>query len=95
MRACIAAVVGAVALVGCFTTAADFRDEAESFIVEDPSIAEGLGVAIASATCDEPVNQDVGTTFACTATDEAGDTWGFDVEIEESDRIGVSVTERP
>jgi hypothetical protein len=95
MKAIVVGLAGAVALAGCFTTAADFRDEAETFIVGDPSIAEGLDVAIVSATCDEPDNQDPGTTFACTATDEAGDTWGFEVEIEESDRIGVTVSERP
>jgi hypothetical protein len=96
-------VVGAVAIgllagvgvTGCFTTTADYREQAESFILDDESIADGLGVAIVSVTCDEPTNQDVGTTFGCTAIDENDGEWAFEVEIEESNRIGVSVTERP
>lgn len=85
----------AVALSGCFTTTADFREEAEQFIVEDPGVADGLGVAITSATCDEPADQDVGTVFPCTAIDANGDQWGFDVTIVDSDSIELSVSERP
>lgn len=86
---------GALALSGCFTTAADYREEAEKFIVTNQEIVAGLEVTIVSATCDEPANQDVGTTFSCTAVDERGDTWGFDVTIGTSNQIKVSVSERP
>jgi len=85
----------AVALSGCFTTTADFRDEAEQFIVEDSGIAESLEVGMTSATCEEPRDQEVGTVFACTAIDANGDQWGFDVTIADSDSIEVSVSERP
>jgi len=94
-RPALVVVVAAVSLAGCFTSTADYRKKAERFIVENPGVAEGLGVALVSATCVEPTNQDVGTTFACTATDENGDTWGFEVEIGESNRIDVSVSDRP
>ncbi|TFH13675.1 MAG: hypothetical protein E4H05_10590 [Acidimicrobiales bacterium] len=87
--------VAAVSLAGCFTSTADYREEAETFIVENPGVAEGLGVVLVSATCAEPTNQDVGTTFTCSAIDGNGDTWGFDVEIGESNRIDVSVSDRP
>ena len=86
---------GALVLSGCFTTAADFREEAETFILQDESVADGVGVALVTATCDEPTDREVGTVFACTAVDENGDEWGFEVEIAESDRIELSVSERP
>jgi hypothetical protein len=91
----LVATLGALALSGCFTTAADFRAEAETFILEDESVADGLGVALVSATCDEPADQEVGTVFDCTAIDENGGEWGFAVEIGESDSIELSVSERP
>jgi hypothetical protein len=87
--------IAAVSLTGCFTSTADFRNEAETFIVENAGVADGLGVALVSATCVEPADQEVGTTFTCTAIDENGDTWGFEVEIAESNRIDVSVSDRP
>ena len=87
--------IAVVSLAGCFTSTADYREEAETFIVENAGVADGIGVALVSATCAEPANQEVGTTFACTATDENGDTWGFEVEIGESNRIDVSVSDRP
>ncbi len=87
--------MGALAVSGCFTTAADFRAEAETFILEDESVADGLGVALVSATCDEPADQEVGTVFECTAIDANGDEWGFEVAIAESDSLDVSVSERP
>ncbi len=87
--------VAAAALSGCFTSTADYREKAESFIVEDAGIAEQLDVSLVSATCEEPADQEVGTTFTCTAIDEQGDTWSFDVEIAESNRIAVSESPRP
>jgi hypothetical protein len=89
------ATLAALAMSGCFSSTADYREKAEEFIVENAGVADGLGVAVVSATCDEPVDQEVGTTFACTAVDENGDTWGFEVEIAESNRIELSVSERP
>jgi hypothetical protein len=84
-----------LALSACFTTTADFREEAEQFIVEDPSIAESLDVAMTSATCEEPPDREAGTVFACTAIDANGDQWGFDVTIADSDSIELNVSARP
>ncbi len=89
------ATIAVLAMSGCFTSTSDYREKAEAFIVEDAGVADGLGVALVSATCAEPVDQEVGTTFTCTAIDENGDTWGFEVEIAESNRIDVSVSDRP
>jgi hypothetical protein len=82
-------------LAGCFTTTADYRKKAEEFIVEDEGVAAELGVSLVSATCVEPADQEVGTVFACTAVDDTGGAWGFDVEIAESDRIELTVSDRP
>ncbi len=84
----------AVALSGCFTTAADYRAEAERFIVEEVTIP-AEDVTFASADCDEPDDQEPGTRFACTATDRTGATWRFEVTIEEDNGLVVSVTDRP
>jgi hypothetical protein len=88
-------VTAAVGVGGCFTTTADYRQEAEDFIVADDAIAGELGVAMVSATCDEPADQESGTTFACTAIDADGAEWGFDVEIRDGNRFGVRVSAFP
>lgn len=85
----------ALTLTGCFTTTADYRQKAEEFIVEDEDVAAKLAVTLVSATCEEPADQEVGTVFTCTAVDDNGETWGFDVEIAESDRIELTVSDQP
>jgi hypothetical protein len=91
----VTALALACALSGCFTTTADYQQKAEEFIVEDEDVAATLGVTLVSATCEEPADQEVGTVFACTAVDDTGETWGFDVEIAESDRIELTVSDQP
>ncbi|HSM65999.1 MAG TPA: hypothetical protein VK860_06825 [Ilumatobacteraceae bacterium] len=90
----ITATVAATVLGGCFTTTADYRSEAEAFIVEEVTIADE-DVTFTAATCDEPDGQEPGTSFDCTATDQSGAVWGFEVTIEADNRFVVSVTERP
>lgn len=89
-------VFGAIVVVtGCFTSTADFRDEAETFIVDEVAIPDEPDLSFSAATCEEPTRQDPGTVFGCTAIDNDGATWTFDVTIEEDNRILVSVDERP
>ncbi len=87
--------LAAISLGACFTSTADYRKEAEAYIVENARVADELGVALVSATCAEPADQKVGTEFTCTAIDENGATWSFDVVIAASRRIDVSVSDRP
>lgn len=86
-------------LSGCFTTTADFRSDAETFIVENAELRNALfpetDATIASATCAEPANQDEGTTFPCTATDSNGGTWEFEIVISGSAEYDVNVARRP
>lgn len=95
--AALVALAGVVA--GCFTTAADFRNDAEEFIEQDDELRAALfpdtADSITSATCAEPANQDEGTTFPCTATDTAGATWEFEIVITGSNEYEVNVARRP
>lgn len=88
-----------VGLAGCFTTTADFRNDAETFIEKDDDLREALfsgsDTAFETATCVEPVNQDEGTTFPCTAIDTAGETWEFEIVITGSSEYEVNVARRP
>ncbi len=90
--------LGAV-LAGCFTTAADFRTDAEDFIEQNEELRGALFPAtedsFTTATCAEPENQDEGTTFACTATDTTGAAWEFEIVITGSSEYEVNVARRP
>ena len=89
----------AAGLAGCFTTAADFRDDAETFIEENEELRSALfpdsDATFTSATCVDPENQDVGATFPCTATDSNGDVWEFEIVITSSSEYEVNVARRP
>lgn len=89
----------AVGLAGCFTTAADFRDDAETFIEEDDGLRAALfpdsDATFTSATCVDPENQDEGTRFPCTATDSNGDVWEFEILITSASEYEVNVARRP
>lgn len=87
-------------LAGCFTTAADFRADAEKFILNDADLAQALSgdgseVDFVEATCEEPASKDVGTTFTCNAKDGTGADWEFAVEIQESNNYDVTVSRFP
>lgn len=98
-RAGAAFVLLAAGLTGCFTTAADFRDDAEAFIADDDELRAALfpdsDTGFATVTCVDPANQDVGTTFPCTATDDNGGVWEFEIVITGSSEYDVEVARRP
>lgn len=87
------AVVG-VGLSACFTTAADFGNDAESYILDNEALRAAVlesSVTFTAATCAEPKNQNVGTTFTCTATDSNGSTHEFRVEITGSTAYEITL----
>lgn len=95
-----AAVVGSTILVtGCFTTSADFRSDAESYLVENERLRDAIFVdsdtTFTTATCEDPANRDPGTTFSCSAVDSTGATWGFEIVITGSSSYKASVSRRP
>lgn len=89
----------ALAVSGCFTTAADFGDDAETFIEDNDELREALfpdsDIGFTTATCVDPTSQDVGTTFPCTATDGNGEVWEFEIVITGSSQYDVDVARRP
>lgn len=89
----------AAGVAGCFTTAADFRNDAEDFIEQNDELRAALfpetDDSITSATCAEPPDQDEGTTFSCTATDTTGADWEFEIVITGSSEYEVNVARRP
>jgi hypothetical protein len=88
-----AAMVLAALLSACFTTSADFKDNAEEYIRS--SVAEALEVEFTEVTCESPPSQDVGTTFTCTARDAADQVWEFENTIDGDNEYSVEVTRRP
>ena len=88
-------VVGAGLLSGCFTTTADFRGDAEDFILTDEGLREAVATSFSSATCEEPPDRDVGTTFPCTAVDREGRTWEFEIVILDGNEYRVNVSRYP
>jgi hypothetical protein len=93
----------ATGLAGCFTTTADFTNDAETFIETDEGLRDTLraegrldaDASFATATCAEPANQDVDTTFACTATDTTGAVWDFEIVITGSNEYEVNLSRAP
>jgi hypothetical protein len=92
-------IILAVGLTGCFTTTADFRNDAETFIEDNDELRAALfgqsATTFDTATCVEPENQDEGTTFPCSATDTTGATWEFEIVITGSTEYEVNVSRRP
>ena len=95
--AALAVLAGSV--TGCFTTAADFGNDAETFIEQNDELRVALfgdsGTSFETATCVAPENQDEGTTFPCTAIDTDGDSWEFEIVITGSSEYEVNVSRRP
>jgi len=95
--------LAATGLSGCFTTSADFSNDAEEFIVENEGLRDALrdGGRLApdatfdTATCTDPENQDVGTTFPCTATDSTGAVWEFEIVITDDNEYEVNLSRAP
>lgn len=93
----------AAMLSGCFRTTADFGNDAEKFIVENEGLRDTLraqgrldpAASFTSATCEEPTNQDEGTTFVCTAVDSTGATWEFEAVITGSSGYEVNLSRAP
>jgi len=101
--AVLALVLVSAGLAGCFTTTADFADDAERFIEENEELRDTLraegqldsAASFESATCIDPANQDVGTTFPCTATDSTGAVWEFEIVITDSNEYEVNLSRPP
>lgn len=92
----LATVCCTIALAGCFTTSADYQNDAEEFILTNDDLAAAAGtdddpLVFESATCEKPESQDAGTTFSCSAIDELARAWMFEVEIQAESTYVVNV----
>ena len=83
----------AISLTGCFTTTADFKQDAENYISSEVSTA--VGATFQAVTCEEPASQAVGTRFTCSAIDDNGGVWEFDNLIDAENEFTVNVSRRP
>jgi hypothetical protein len=85
MKRLLVPLIGFVALFGlaaCSTESSDFQSDAEDLIEDDDdTVATETGYTFDDADCEKPENTDEGTTYACTAVDNEGDTWEFTMEI--------------
>jgi hypothetical protein len=89
-RTAAVALVGAAALVGCSPEPVDFRSDAEN-LLEDELTKDPGGTW--TATCTEPTDAAVDTTFRCTVTDAEGVVRNFDAVI--TGRATYTVSETP
>ncbi|WP_394935961.1 hypothetical protein [uncultured Ilumatobacter sp.] len=82
-----------VVLASCFTSTANFKSAAESFIAEQ--VSEQIETTLTNVNCVAPINRDIGTRFTCQAVDEAGAVWEFDNVIEAEGKFTVNISRRP
>lgn len=76
----LASLTAVVGLAGCGTDAGDFVREGEKFLESD-EMARAAGYRLVGARCEPPDSVALGTIYRCTATDERGYSWLFDLEI--------------
>ncbi len=89
----VSVALAGVSLAGCFTSTADFKSDAETFIVDQ--VAPQVDTTFSSVNCDEPLDQAVGTRFGCQAIDATGGVWEFDNVIDAEGEFTVNISRRP
>lgn len=82
-----------VVLASCFTSTADFKSDAETFIVEQ--VSAEIGTTLTSVICVAPIDQNIGTRFTCQAIDDSGAIWEFDNVIDADGEFTVNISRRP
>lgn len=85
----LAAVAVAAGLVACSNDTGTYKDETENFLEDEEEMAEAQQGPFTDAECEEPESTEIGTTYTCTALDEEGTTWVFDVTIDRENGFEV------
>ena len=80
-----AVAAGTVVLASCSASSTDFKKAAEKAITGSQGLKAG-----STATCDTPADNKVNTTFKCTGTDSAGNTYNFVATITSKTRVEVT-----
>lgn len=87
MRMIVVASVAAVVAAGCSFSFGDTPTNSAEDAIEG-ELATEAGLTDVSADCEVPPNSDVGTTFGCTSSSNAGEVRWL-VTIEEDDIVNV------
>ena len=88
MKKLLSALTVVAALASCSASATDFKSAAEELAVEK---AEELNPGFtATAQCDDPASNEVGTTFSCTVTFNDGETTQLTAEIFSEDTVTIA-----
>lgn len=78
----VGAAGGAVlALAACSPDPADFREQAEKYILTRDFSEEMGSLRYDDVECESPESTDIDTRFTCTAVAEDDSTWLYTVEI--------------
>lgn len=80
IRFSFAACLCLIVLAACSTSPRDFKTEGEEFI-EGDDLAQSAGYRYREALCDQPQSIQVGSRYACIATDNDDNSWEFIIEI--------------
>ena len=64
----------------CSTTPKNYKSKGEKFL-ESEDLAKSAGYRYKYALCDQPQSIQVGTQYACIATDNDDNSWEFIIEI--------------
>jgi hypothetical protein len=81
-------------LVGCGPSAGSYRKNAEKFIVSEKFLEQAAGQVtsrLTSVNCAEPISAEVGSTFGCSASDDAGVQYQIAVRISGASEMEFEV----
>lgn len=67
-------------MTACSTSPKNYKSEGEKFL-ESEDLAKSAGYRYKYALCDQPQTIQVGTQYACIATDNDDNSWEFIIEI--------------
>ena len=67
-------------MAACSTSPKNYKTEGEKFL-ESKDLAKSAGYRYKYALCDQPQTIQVGTQYACIATDNDDNSWEFIIEI--------------
>jgi hypothetical protein len=80
IRIAFTACMSLAMLASCSTSPKNYKTEGEKFL-ESEDLAKSAGYRYKYALCDQPQSIQVGTQYACIATDNDDNSWEFIIEI--------------
>lgn len=80
----------ALLVTSCSASKTDYKEAAVNVI--QGKLQDTLGIGDLAGECEDPASNDVGTTFACTATTPDDRTITFTAEIQDGKTVNVQST---